>query len=162
MLEIIADADPATLEDGLSGHGEHAGHLAGCQACTDAVRAVLAMQASLAEQLAAVRPSAPIDHALREARAEAERRRTAGRRRFWRGLVPLAAAASVAGLLAIRSVGISPDVLPGEAYERTVIMASATGSEADVTAPEGTNVAVFRTPNPDIVVYWFYERGEGR
>jgi hypothetical protein len=43
-----------------------------------------------------------------------------------------------------------------------MIMASATGPETDVTAPEGTNVAVFRTPNPDIVVYWFYRGGEGR
>jgi anti-sigma factor RsiW len=162
MLEIIAEADPTTLESGLSGNGEHAGHLAECQACADAVSAVLALHASLAEQLAAEKPSTPLDRALREAGAEAERRRTAGRRRLWRGFVPLAAAASVAGLLAIRSVGISPDGLPGEAYERPMIMASATGPEADVTAPEGTNVAVFRTPNPDIVVYWFYERGEGK
>ena len=162
MLEIIAEADPATLEDGLSGSGEHAGHLAECQACTDAVRAVLAMQASLAEQLAAVGPSAPLDRALQAAGAESTRRRTARHRRVWRGLVPLAAAASVAGLLAIRSVGISPVDLPGEAYQPIEMTAWATETEVDVSAPEGTNVAVFRTPNPDIVVYWFYRGGEGR
>lgn len=162
MLEIIVEADPTALEDGLSGNGEHAGHLKACPGCADAARAVLALNASLVEELAAEKPSTPLDLALRAAAAEAERRRTAGRRRVWRGLLPLAAAASVAGLLAIRSVGISPDGLPEEAYERPMIMASATGPESDVTAPEGTNVAVFRTPNPDIVVYWFYRGGEGR
>ena len=162
MLEIIAEADPVTLEDGLSGSGEHAGHFKACPACGDAARAVLALNASLVEGLAAEKPSAPLDRALRAAAAEAERRRTVSRRRLWRGLVPLAAAASVAGLLAIRSVGISPVDLPGEAYQPIEMTAWATETEVDVSAPEGTNVAVFRTPNPDIVVYWFYTGGEGR
>ena len=162
MLEIIVEADPATLEDGLSGSGEHAGHLKACPGCADAARAVLALNASLVEELAAEKPSVPLDRALLAAGAEAERRRTVSRRRVWRGLVPLAAAASVAGLLAIRSVGISPVDLPGEAYQPIEMTARATGPEADVTALEGTNVAMFRTPNPDIVVYWFYRGGEGR
>jgi anti-sigma factor RsiW len=162
MLEIIVEADPETLEDGLSGNGEHAGHLKSCPGCADAARAVLALNASLVEGLAAEKPSTPLDRALRAAAAEAERRGTADRRRLWRGLVPLAAAASVAGLLAIRSVGISPDGLPGEAYQPIEMTARATATEVGISAPEGTNVAMFRTPNPDIVVYWFYERGEGR
>ena len=162
MLEIIAETDPATLEDGLSGSGEHAGHFKACPGCADAARAVLALHASLVEGLAAEKPSAPLDRALRAAAAEAERRRTAGNRRVWRGLVPLAAAASVVGLLAIRSFGISPVDLPGEAYRPIEMTARATGAEVDVSAPEGTNVAMFRTPNPDIVVYWFYRGGEGR
>ena len=161
-LEIIAVADPAALDGALSGNGEFSGHLAACPACAAAARAVLEQQALLTEQLAASRPSAPLDRALRAAGAEAERRRIAGRRRYWRGLAPLAAAATVAGLLAIRFIGIPTDGVPGEGSEPTEIMASAHRPDMDVTAPEGTNVAVFRTPNPDIVVYWFYEGGEAR
>ena len=161
-LEMSAVADPAMLEGALSGNGELAEHVVACPACADVARAVLAKQASLAEQLEAVGPSAPLDRALQAAGAEAERRRVAGRGRHWRRLAPLAAAATVAGLLAIRFVGISPDGGPGEAFDRTGIMANALQPDMDVTAPEGTNVAVFRTPNPDIVVYWFYEGGEAR
>lgn len=161
-LEIMAVADTAMLEGALSGSGELARHLAECPACADAARAVLEQQTSLAEQLAAVGPSAPLDRALQMAGAEAERRNNAGRRRYWRGLAPLAAAATVAGLLAIRFVGIPSDGVPGEGFEPTEIMVSALRPDMEVTAPEGTNVAVFRTPNPDIVVYWFYEGGEVR
>lgn len=161
VLEFILEADPGTLENCLSEDGEHAGHVAGCTGCADAVRTVLAFHANLEQELAAVTPSTPIDRALREARAEADRRKASGHRGLWRGLVPLAAAASVAGLLAIRSGGIAPGGGPGEAYDRPVLLANA-GREVEVTAPEGTSVAVFRTPNPDIVVYWFFEGGEGR
>jgi len=159
---MIAVADPATLEGALSGNGAVSGHLTECPSCAAAARAVLEQQALLAEQLASVGPSATLDRALEAALEEAERRRIAGRRHSWRRLAPLAVAATVAGLLAIRFVGISPDTALRDGFETTEIMASALRPDVDVTAPEGTNVAVFRTPNPDIVVYWFYEGGEVR
>ncbi len=160
-LEMILEADPALLESNLSGAGDHAGHLAACPDCTAAARTAMELQATLREELAAAASSTPFDVAFQEAEAEAGRRRNAGRRPRWRGLVPLGAAAAVAGLLAIRSVWFVPgEDTEGMSYRPEVMASAAAGVE--VTAPEGTSVAVFRTPNPDIVVYWFYEGGEGR
>jgi anti-sigma factor RsiW len=133
-------------------------HLGACPECAEQVRAVLALNEALAGGLAAATPALPLDEALESARAEAGRRRSAKRRRHvWRALVPLAAAATIVGLLAVRSGGLIPGEAPDERSAVPVVAASSAAVDVDVTVPEGTNVAVFRTANPDIVVFWVYE-----
>ncbi len=162
ILEMILEADPAALEDALAGSGDHSEHLADCPDCAAAARAVLGVHATLQEEFATMRPVVPSEVAIRAAGVEAARRKEAGRRGWSRALVPLGAAAAVAGLLAIRSGWIAPgDGMEGSVF-RPEVMANAGVPGAEVTAPEGTNVAVFRTPDPEIVVYWFYQGGEGR
>lgn len=161
VREIVLEADAKTLEQALSETGEigeMGEHLGACPACAGQVRAVLAMDRALAGELADATPALPLDEALESARAEAGRRKSAKRRRYvWRGLAPLAAAATIAGLLAVRGGGLTPGEAPDERSGRPVVAASSAAVDVDVTVPEGTNVAVFRTANPDIVVFWFYE-----
>ena len=163
VREIALEADPKTLEQALSGIGELAEHMGRCPACAERVRAVLVLNESLAAGLAGAAPAVPVDRALAMAGSDVARRRAVGRRRnMWRGLIPLAAAATVAGVLAVRSVVLEPGGTPGEMYAGQGVALSAVAPDVDVTAPAGTSVAVFRTPNPEIVVFWFYEGGEGR
>jgi hypothetical protein len=62
-------------------------------------------------------------------------------------LVPLAAAAGLAGVLLVRR---GPQVVPGAARPPDVI------HDVSVTAPPGRSLAVLHTDDPNIVVIWFF------
>jgi len=118
---------------------------------------------SLHSQLSELHPAQPLEFAIKHALGEAARRRESGRRRLLgRSLVPLAAAATVAGVLAVRSSGPATDPESRTRFAAAAVHAASGAESVDVTAPDGTNVAVFKTSNPNIVVFWFYEGGEGR
>lgn len=157
--ELLLEADPALIDAGLEGVGEIGAHLGGCTACMRLAREVLDLNAELVRELANAAPLRPagdaVDEAVRCAQARGEFRRIRPGRRT---LVPLAVAATLAGVLALRAV----IPWPQESAGPPVSTRTAEPVPVDVSAPEGMSVAVLSTRDPDIVVYWFYEGGEAR
>lgn len=145
--EALLEADLAQLE-GRSGDAL-AGHLGGCEKCSAMARMILDGERGLGEVIEALVPASDLDELLERAREEGPGIRSAIRRKLtWsaRGVVPLAAAAALAALF----LGREP-VLPGDPV---VPLATAPGLGLEV--PEGQNVAVLATNNPDITVLWFF------
>ena len=145
--EQILEADRLELE----GMGESmlARHLKGCSRCRAMALAVVRGEDSLAEEMAAVVPMPDLDALLDEnGRSKPERteRIRIKARRFGLGLLPLAAAAAFASLFLSRE----PQV-PGDSYSPP---AFSPGLGLEV--PEGRNVAVLATKNPNITVLWFF------
>ena len=145
-LQSILEADPLDLEE--QGDSTLAVHLRECHRCREAARAVLFEESALAEGLtAAVAPpdlDALLDQALgSDAKARVLRFRP---RRFGLTLLPMAAAAAMAALF----LGSEPQ-LPGDPYIPPEL---APGLGLEV--PEGQDVAVLATNNPEITVVWFF------
>jgi anti-sigma factor RsiW len=138
----ILTADPAELSGDRS--TELSGHLAGCATCRSRAAVVLAAQRELGRVLHAD-PARPAS-AVRRLVAVADRRRALARRVA--RLVPLAAAAGVAGLLLLRRPPVPADLGRPPAPPRQGL---------SVSAPPGRNVVVLNSDTAKIVVVWFYQ-----
>jgi predicted anti-sigma-YlaC factor YlaD len=126
-------------------------HLLGCAACRAVAERLSAEERSLAAALDAVRPRLGVEEALTRAEAESASRRgvlTLPLRKAW-SLVPLAAAAAVAGILVTGNGG----QLPGEPIDVAAVSETPVPTVVEST---GQSVAVFETENPDIVVVWTF------
>ena len=126
-------------------------HLRTCPSCREAAERVLAAQDRLAAGLAALVPARSLEEAAVMAVRESARRRSRLRRVSW-----TAAAAAMAGVLALRVLGFGGGVVP-EPIEVTV---SPAGSRLmqEVEAMLDESVLVLETENEDVVVFWFYQR----
>lgn len=144
--QAILEADPADLE----GRGESglARHLRDCSRCKDLARTVLVEERALALGLAAAVAAPELDALLDQALGADPRPGILPfrLRRLGLTLLPLAAAAAMASLF----LGSDPQ-LPGDPY---LLPETAPGLELDV--PEGQNVAVLATKDPNITVLWFF------
>ena len=137
---LILTAEVADLEG--RGDSDLSHHLRSCAHCRGLAAEILQAMGEL-------------DHALkvedegvqpvRQAILHAQRRR-ARTRRLAR-MVPLAAAAGLAGLLLVRR---GPQVVPGAAPALEAL------HDVSVTAPPGHSLAVLHTDDPNIVVIWFF------
>ncbi len=141
-----AEAREALLEADLSvlrGAGDTplALHLRDCASCLQAAQFVLQEEALLARGLIEATPPLDLGPIQRAMPRKPWYRRSASL-----PLLPLAAAAALAGLLLSRE----PD-LPGTPYSP-----STSSSGPDVVVPEGTTAAVIETANPDITVVWLF------
>lgn len=141
---LMLTGDPAELQGSMG--SDLALHIATCAACRARATLLLEAQAELARAL-----DDAADHAghesVRAALAAARQRRDEARRRGW--IIPIAAAAVLAGLLVIRYTH-SPTT-PTRPAAPPVANHGVT-----VAAPPGRNVAVLRTDNPNVVVIWFF------
>ena len=156
-LGVMLEAAPSELQD--SGDTTLSRHLRECGRCRSMAQAILADEALLARGLEALVPPLDLDRLLDEAMGadptssgatpvpkpsgKVSRfpwKRTAGT------LLPLAAAATLAALFLGRS-----KQLPGDPYR---LAPEAPGLGLEV--PEGRNVAVLATRNPEITVLWFF------
>jgi len=146
----LLEADPAELEGRVESElGRHLGACPDCQALADHV---LNAQSVLEAALDGIRPGEPVDAALLEVTARAI---AARRLRRWWAAAPLAAAAGVAGLLLF---GYGGSDMPGEMWQPRPVEAA---SGVDVEAPPGQDVVVFDIKDrPDVVVVWFFDKGE--
>lgn len=181
-LERILDADPEELSGETSSPlGEHLWTCARCRTLADEV---LEGQAALAAVLEAVRPRTDVEKPLEAIRApaggEAERERSArrrgGRRWAWR-VLPVAAAAVLAGLLLLDAGGDGGPavVTPAEsgaagAFRRQSVASHASGRPAvrsaaisrpprvGVSRPHG--VTIIQTSNPKISVVWIQSESD--
>lgn len=142
--ELMLEADPQDLRDGSD--SELGRHLATCADCRATARRIDAAETALRRAVSGQRPRRDIARVIATARAEGAHR-TALRRR-WQRWMPLAAAA---GLVALVWIGRR------ESVRVTAALPEPSGTAAvTVEAPAGRNVAVLETPNPDIVVIWFF------
>jgi hypothetical protein len=148
----LLEADPATLE-GQDG-SPLATHLHSCAACRARAQAILRGESLLARELARDVPVPDLEAILTKAEEENEvptlpfftrRVRMAPWSRAG-ALVPLAAAAVMAALM----LGRTPS-LPGPEFTPEPIPP---GLEVEI--PEGQDVAVLATSNPDITVLWHF------
>lgn len=127
----------------LRGDGEDAvaEHVRACAPCRAVATTLLHEEARLREALAALAPAGPIEAAAAAAVRESRKR---VRRRRWAALVPLAAAAGLAGVLLMGDGDVS----------------SSRGWQPSAPPPlveaSDQNVMVYQTGNPDIVVIWLY------
>lgn len=145
-LQAILEADPSDLDE--QGDSALSVHLRECHRCQEMALAVLIEESALAEGLtAAVAPpdlDALLDQAFGpDAKARVLRFRP---RRFGLTLLPMAAAAAMAALFLGRE-----RQLPGDPYVPPEL---APGLGLEV--PEGQDVAVLATNNPEITVLWFF------
>lgn len=138
VRDALLEADLAELRG--ERESDVSRHLAGCADCRAAATRILQAEGALLHE-----PRRPIEAVLAAARAEAGRR--AMRRRAWRRLTPLAAAAGLGALLWVaRREPPLPAPAPDTRPTPTVT----------VEAPAGRNVAVLETGNANIVVFWFF------
>ena len=149
-LESILEADPGLLT-AQDGHPLSV-HLEGCARCRAAAETVLREQIALGNALEAAVPDPDLEAVLdlaialpQEDPASSQKRTRVGR---WWKWTPLPLAAAAAGV-ALLIPGEAP--MPGAPYQPPRL---AEGLELEV--PDGTNVAVFETNNPDITVLWFF------
>lgn len=145
--EALLEADPAQLE-GKSGDAL-ARHLGECDRCRLLARMILEGGRGLGEAMKDLVPAPDLDELLERAEREPVRRRRAIRQNpRWStlGLVHLAAAAALVALF----LGRDP-VLPGDP-----VIPLAPTSDLGLEVPEGRDVAVLATNNPDITVLWFF------
>ena len=151
-LDRLLEADLA--ETAARGESELAQHLRTCDRCRAVADRILADQQALGRAIAEAEPRTPVDEALRSA---AGRVRLARRRRkIWRVTLPAAAAAGLAGILVFGGGGQGA---LDSVWEGTMPQ-PATG--LDIQAPAGRDFLVFEVQDrPDIVVVWFFDRGEG-
>lgn len=137
---LLLTAEPADLEG--RGDTDLSQHLRSCTHCQGLASEILQAMGELRH---ALEVEAAGVHAARQAILIAQRRRTRGR--LFGRLVPLAAAAGLAGLLLVRR---GPQIVPG------AVPAPAALHDVSVTAPPGRNLAVLHTDDPNIVVIWFF------
>lgn len=139
----------------LEGVGESslAAHIRRCDRCRAAAQAIVEDHTLLPQVLHAVVPEPDLDgildRHLAEKKAISEGAQTRAATHFKRVglyLLPLAAAATLAGLF----FGGNPS-LPGEPY---TVPQPAQGLGLEVA--DGRDVAVLATDNPDITVLWFF------
>lgn len=154
--EYLLEASGRDIGAALAGSGPAAEHVAQCGACRALAERIGAAQKGLAEGLSNLRPRGQGDEAARAAATESARRRRIGRRRWtW-----LAAAAAIAGLLAVRLADVSrPPTLDDVATMASSALPPPLGLEVEPLDDE--SVAVFETDDPDVVVLWFYQ-GRGQ
>jgi hypothetical protein len=156
-LEAMLEADPHELRDWED--TELSRHLRECGRCRSVAVAILEDEALLARGLESTVPHPDLDRIIDQAlganptSTKASTNPTASgrilrfpRKRTVATLFPLAAAAALAALL----LGRSPE-LPGDPYHPAP---EAPGLGLEV--PEGRNVAVLATKNPEITVLWFF------
>jgi len=145
--EALLEADIDLLEG--RGEGALVDHLRGCPRCRAVAQMIVEGERGLGEAMMELVPAPDPDELLDRVEGERDGVRNLIRPQFrWSlsRLVPLAAAASLVALF----LGRDPN-LPGEPV---VPMASAPGLGLEV--PEGQDVAVLATKNPDITVLWFF------
>lgn len=135
--ELLLEADLRALS------GELHAHLDGCLECRALVEHLRVAERELARRLAAVTPRTDAATAVQQAAAKARRR---ARRRRGAAIVTLAAAAGLGAVV----VSTRQSPLPGS------VPAMLAPARLSVTAPPGRNVAVLKTDNPDVVVFWFF------
>jgi anti-sigma factor RsiW len=138
---LLLTAEVADLEG--HGAGELSTHLRSCARCRDLAVELLQAVGELRRTLET--PEVTAVQPVRRAVLEAQRRRA--RARLLARLVPLTAAAGLAGLLLVRH---GPQVAPGATRVQAVI------HDVSVTAPPGRSLAVLHTDDPNIVVIWFF------
>ncbi len=145
-LQTILEADPSILEG--QGDSSLALHIQECPRCRKMARAVLEGENVLAEELVAALPSPDLEALLDEVLGpESTPKKLRFRhRRLGLTLLPLAAAAAMVALF----LGSEPR-LPGDPY---LPPQRAPGLGLEV--PEGRNVAVMATSDPDITVLWLF------
>ncbi|HEY6808286.1 MAG TPA: hypothetical protein VI160_05795 [Gemmatimonadales bacterium] len=140
-----AEAREYLLETDLrSPDAELAAHLDGCAGCRALAEHLRGAERELARMLAGLAPATGTDTAIRRAAAESRRR---VRMRRAAGIVTLAAAAALAAVVLTNR----PARLPG------IAAVASAPARLSVTAPPGSNVAVLKTDNPDVVVFWFFQ-----
>jgi hypothetical protein len=135
--ERLLEADLRTLDIELQAH------LDGCLDCRALADHLREAERRLAGEVARLTP--PTDSGVAVRRSGAEARRRAGRRRG-AAIATLAAAAGLAAVI----LSTRQPALPGG------VPAVAARPPLAVTAPPGRNVAVLKTDNPDVVVFWFF------
>ena len=145
MLEADPDELRRAADTPLSSH------LRTCNACRTAAERIVQLEGAMGRRIAVLAPRRGIG------RAPAA---PLPRRRPWRWVVPLAAAAGVGTLLLVVTRPPGPRAVedrPAGVARRGAEGVSIAGpGGVSVRAPAGRNVAVFQTDNPDIVVIWFY------
>ncbi len=146
VRERLLDADPAELEGRIDTPVSR--HLAACPVCHARARRLLEAQEALEYVVAHVLPGARVDEAIHRAMRTREARRK--RRAAWGAILPLAAAAGLAGVLVLGN-GNGPVNGSGAAEVSEQRLPS-----FSVQPPAGQNVAVFHTDDPNIVVVWLY------
>jgi hypothetical protein len=147
-FDEILEADVEVLR----GMGEMplALHLRECPRCAARARAVLAGAGALGQEMAERVPGPDLDALLDQA-LDPGRNRTRAlpipRRALGLTLIPLAAAAALVSLF----LRTEPS-LPGDSQPPS----PAVSTGLDVGVPEGRNVAVLATNDPDITVLWLF------
>jgi hypothetical protein len=124
-------------------------HIRDCPKCAAMAERVLRDQEALSRALVEEVAPPDLDALLARAAESEPGLRVPGSKRIKRlgfAVLPLAAAAGMAALL------LSADPpLPGDSY-----LPPAQVAGLDLEVPEGTDVAVLATRNPDITVLWFF------
>ena len=145
-LQAILEADLTDLEG--QGESSLARHVRECPRCQEGAQAVLKEESALAQGLAEAVASPELDVLLDQALGPATQPKTLRfrPRRFGLTLLPVAAAAAMVVLF----LGSEPQ-LPGDPY-----LPPEPVPGLGLEAPEGRNVAVLATNNPEITVLWFY------
>ena len=146
-FDEILEADREILQ----GRGDTplARHIRECVRCGGLARSILTGEAALGRELSGAVPAPDLELLLDQAAAlhpVRRRPRHLQRRTLGFTLIPLAAAATLVSLF----LNTEPS-LPGNPVPVTQ---SAPGLGLDF--PEGRNVAVLATDNPDITVLWFF------
>jgi anti-sigma factor RsiW len=150
-LDLLLEADLLELEG--KGDSELASHVRSCPECRTAAGRILEWQDRLRESLSSARSRTPVEQALRTAAVNTRRR--SRRRRMWQAAIPLAAAAGMAGIIVARN---GDNGALEHVWERNTPQAA---KGLDLVTPPGKDVAVFELEDrPDIVVVWFFEKGE--
>lgn len=150
-LDLLLETGPSELEG--QGDSELAQHLGVCPECSAIASRVLEGQRRLGESLSGARPKTPVEQALRLAQVNARRRWR--RRRIWQAAIPLAAAAGMAGII------VTHGGRNGALEHVWESNSSQVARGLDLVTPPGKDVAVFEVEDrPDIVVVWFFEKGE--
>jgi hypothetical protein len=135
----------------LSGDGGDAlaNHLRTCGRCQEIAQAILEGERDLGGILEALVPAPDLDALLAMAAGDVGGANSVLRRRFRRAIPPLIPLAAAAVLVAL-FFGREPS-LPGEP-----VFPAPTSPGLGLEVPEGRDVAVLATGNPDITVLWFF------
>jgi len=145
-LQGILEADPVTLQ----GQGDDilARHIRECSGCRGMAQTVLETEERLGDALVGAVPAPPLDVLIEKVLSQPSKPKGLRFRPKPLGLslLPLAAAAAMVGLF----LGTDPR-LPGDPYSPSP---EAPGLGLEV--PEGRNVAVLATNDPNITVLWFF------
>lgn len=142
--ERLLQADPVELA-GRS-DSELASHVRTCPRCEAVAEQLLAGQVQLANALAELGPRTDVGDALSAVRA---RRRAVSKWELVRGWAPIAAAAAIAAMMVLQSVG-------GGAMMEGEVAPLRAAIEPLVEAPATQNVMVFETSDKAAKVIWFY------
>lgn len=147
-FDEILEADVEVLQ-GL-GKGPLVRHLRECPRCATRARAVLAGAGALGLEMSEHVPALDLDALLDQALDPGRNRArivSIRRRALGFGLIPLAAAAALVSLFLRTEPNLPGDPLPPS---------PAVSASLDVGVPEGRNVAVLATNDPDITVLWLF------